>query len=68
MRIKFTLGLDIQRHPSLDRYVIQEVSEAEPERAPDAVVKGSYILDRAPSPDFDPEHRMGFLRNPEEIR
>ena len=61
MRICLTLGLDVQRHPSPQK----DEPYVEPEHAPEVTAKGSYILDRAPSDDFDKTHRIGFLRNEE---
>ncbi len=59
MRIRLTL--DIRRGPRPE----PEHEYVEPEHAPEAVAKGSFVLDRAPQTDFDPAHRIGFLRNEE---
>ena len=61
MRIRLTLGLDVQRHPAQQAQDVRQ----EPVRSPDVDTKGSFILDRAPQNDFDPDRRIGFLRNQE---
>lgn len=64
MRIRLMIGLDVRRDRAPERHDVQR----EPEHAPEVDVKGSHILDRATAPDFDPEHRIGFLRNPTQVR
>jgi len=63
VRIRLTLGLDIQRHPGPQK----DEPYVEPEHAPEVNAKGAFILDRRPAEDFDKTHRIGFLRNEEGI-
>ena len=54
MRITFTLDIE-RRRPEVQHY----------EGAPDVDSKGSYILDRAASNDFEQGSMVGFCRNNE---
>ena len=54
MRFTFTFELE-RRRPEVQHY----------EGAPDVDPKGSYILDRAASSDFEQGSMVGFCRNDE---
>lgn len=62
MRIRLTLDIQRgQRSEPVREYV-------EPEHAPEETTKGPAFLERAGQYDFEPIHRIGFLRNEENCR
>jgi hypothetical protein len=62
VRIRLTLDIERAGHPNTWTAPLAEHVE----HAPEVTVKGSPTdLDRAPQTDFDPPHRIGFLRNQE---